>query len=359
MPCASFAQNGEQSSMNRVLVTGGLGFIGSHLVDALLLDGVDVTIVDDQSSSVVDAAEYARRCRVEISDVAACSLDAPGFDQIYHLAERAGPAGILAYAGTLGRRSMLAMESVLRLATPGKTRILYVSSSEVYGRPGTFTEADHNVVPSKYTVRLEYALAKMLGEVTLLNASRNRGIEAIIVRPFNVVGPRQSSAGGFVLPRFFEAAISGSPVTVFDDGRQRRALTHVHDTVDSLVAVMRSTASGLVFNSGNPANAICILDLARQVNDMCGGRSTIGFVDPRTIYGPLYSEAFDKVPNIGRIMAEVGWTPKRHLYQVLRDTFEHYMQKGRGPDGSADVRFPTADDVRPAGPLGIQGRDAG
>ena len=101
MPCASFAQNGEQSSMNRVLVTGGLGFIGSHLVDALLLDGIDVTIVDDQSSSVVDAAEYARRCRVEISDVAACSLDAPGFDQIYHLAERAGPAGILARKPTL------------------------------------------------------------------------------------------------------------------------------------------------------------------------------------------------------------------------------------------------------------------
>ncbi|HEV8438567.1 MAG TPA: NAD-dependent epimerase/dehydratase family protein [Methylomirabilota bacterium] len=345
--------------MTRSLVTGGLGFLGSHLVDALLRDGVEVTIVDDQSSSVVDAAAYARRCRVEIGDVSACSFDAPSFDQIYHLAERAGPAGILPYAGTLGRRSMLAMENVLRLATPGRTRLVYVSSSEVYGRPGTFTEAEHNVVPSRCTVRLEYALAKMLGEATALNASRMRAIEVNVVRPFNIAGPRQSSAGGFVLPRFFEAAMSGRPLTVFDDGRQRRSLTHVLDTVDSLIAVMRASAHGLVLNSGNPANAVSILDLAREVNRICGSRSPIVFVDPRTIYGPLYSEAFDKAPDIGRITAEVGWTPRRDLAQVLRDTFEYYARKEHRSRANGSLHLPAAAAASPSPSLTLQGPDTG
>src|SRR5262249_19491985 len=145
--------------MTRVLVTGGFGFLGSHLVDALLSERAELTVVDDLSSNVVDPAAYRGRCAVEIRPIEDYAPRAPDFDQIFHLAERAGPAGILPFAGALGARSARTMERVLGLATPGRTRILYISSSEVYGRAGELAETDEMVVPSSYTVRHEYALA--------------------------------------------------------------------------------------------------------------------------------------------------------------------------------------------------------
>ncbi len=220
---------------------------------------------------------------------------------------------------------MLALDNVLRLAQPGRTRVLYVSSSEVYGRPGCFAEDADKVVYAPYTTRLEYATAKILCEISAVNYAKRTGVSVNVVRPFNIVGPRQASRGGFVVPRFFEAALSGAPITVFGDGRQIRCFTDVCDVVDSLLAVMSSSRSGLIVNSGNPDNAISIRELAHLIKRVCDSDSRIVHVDPRTIFGALYTEAFDKIPDIELIKRETGWTPRRSLPTLLEALRVHFQ----------------------------------
>jgi nucleoside-diphosphate-sugar epimerase len=151
-------------------------------------------------------------------------------------------------------------------------------------------------------------------------------LDAVIVRPFNISGPRQSGVGGFVLPRFIGCAILNRPLTVFSGGTQTRAFTHVADICDGIVRAMRSGKRGEVYNLGNPKNRITINEMADLVLDVTGCTSGKVYVDPRTIYGPLYTEANDKYPNADRAMRDLAWTPQFGARAVVEQTFE-YMRR--------------------------------
>jgi UDP-glucose 4-epimerase len=154
-------------------------------------------------------------------------------------------------------------------------------------------------------------------------------LHAVIVRPFNIAGPRQSPKGGFVLPRFISQALRGEPLTVYGDGTMIRAFTHVEDVADGLVQALRKGTRGEAYNLGNPANKLSILELARKVIQISNTRSRIDFVDPKKLFGPLFEEANDKFPDSDRAIRELGWHPRRSLDEVIRDTLDYIRAERR------------------------------
>jgi UDP-glucose 4-epimerase len=325
------------SPPQRVLVAGGFGFIGSHLVEQLLDDGHEVVVVDDLSSSPLPLADLLaelgdhaglRHVEGDITEVAADG-DLGAVDEIYHLASFVGPAGILSHGGRIARQLVGAASAVAALAQRRGARLVFVSSSEVYGggRDGLCPEDAPRVVAAGTSVRREYAAAKIAAEVLLGNLGP-QGLDVRIVRPFNVAGPRQSGRGGFVLPRFIGQAMSGDDLTVFGDGSQLRAFSDVGEIAAGLRATMRVGRPGETYNLGNVANRTTILDLARLVLDVTGSDSGIVFVDGKAIYGPLYEEAHDKVPDARRAAEELGWRPRRTCRDIAESTAD-YMRRLR------------------------------
>ncbi len=247
------------------------------------------------------------------------------FDQIYHLASVVGPAGILVHAGRIVEYIVADTYSIIDRALEWGAQLLDVSTSEVYGGgiDGLCSEDTPRIVPSQTTVRLEYAVGKIAAETALINTCRVKGMRGVIVRPFNIAGPRQSYKGGFVLARFARQALLGEPLTVFGNGRQIRAFTHVKDMAEGLIRAMRSGRSGEVYNLGNPLNRLTIGELAERVLRLSGSRSRISFVDPKTIFGPLYAEAKDKYPDADKAMTELGWAPRYGIDDVIQDSLEY------------------------------------
>jgi UDP-glucose 4-epimerase len=323
-----------------ILVTGGFGFIGSHLVEWLLAEPeTRVHVVDNMSTNPIDVDTFVAglpdsgRFGFDVSTVEEFCAQGGGprrFDEIYHLASVVGPVGVLQHAGRMAGMVIGDTNRIIALALESGAKIVDVSTSEVYGggRDGYCSERDFKVIQPKVTVRLEYAVGKLAAEVALINTTKVTPLHACIVRPFNVAGPRQSGKGGFVLPRFIGQALRGEPLTVYGDGSMIRAFTHVADIVEGLVATMARGHSGEAYNLGNPANKTSILDLARRVLDRVGGPSKIEFVDPKTLFGPLFEEANDKYPDADKSMSELGWIPKYDIDRVVLDTAD-YLRSGR------------------------------
>ena len=325
--------------MRSVLVTGGFGFIGSHLVERLLLTSTTrVHVVDNLTTSPIEVERFVRelpdttRLTYDIGSVEAFCAKAsrPRFDEIYHLASVVGPVGVLAHGGRIAGMMVNDTARVAALAAEAGARLVDVSTSEVYGggRDGYCSERDFKIIQPKVTIRLEYAVGKLAAEIALVNLTTVSGLSASIVRPFNVAGPRQSGKGGFVLPRFLTQAAAGEPLTVYGDGRMIRAFTHVADIAEGLMAVMERGRSGEAYNLGNPANKTTILELAQRVVRLTGSRSEIRFVDPKTLFGPLFEEANDKYPDADRSIHELGWLPKHDLDQIIRDTAAFMRSEG-------------------------------
>lgn len=320
--------------MKRSLVTGGLGFVGSHLVDRLLAEGHHVTIVDSLLSNVMAPESYegAPRCRVVVGAIEErvaelMPSDQNQFDEIYHLASVVGPAGVLNHAGLIARSVVNSGEAVVELSLAHGARLLVMSTSEVYGRSGTFREGDNCIIPGRFTVRLEYAVAKLTSEIAVINRARVTDLWVNVVRPFNIAGPRQLPAGGFVLPRFVIAALTGGALTVFGTGEQVRAFTDVRDIVSGVLSVMRGGHRSRIFNLGNPANELSIMALAERVKQVVGSDSPIINVDPKKLFGPLYEEGFDKVPEDTTARQEIGWVPGFDLDTTIRDTMNWYAER--------------------------------
>jgi len=339
--------------MRHVLVTGGFGFIGSHLVARLVQeDDTHVHVVDDLSTSLYDAPSVtdaiARRPGALTCDVDTIAgwarRSCPWrFDEIYHLASIVGPVGVLPHAGRIVGRVIEDLSCVMERARSDDARLCDVSTSEVYGggRRGACAEADPKTIPAEVTIRLEYAVAKLAGEIALINAARASGLGAVIVRPFNVAGPGQSRDGGFVLPRFVHQALWGQPLTVYGDGAAVRAFTHVQDIADGLIRAIRrfdrSLASAPVYNLGNAANRTTILDLARRVLRVTGSASPIRHVDPRDLHGPLFAEAGDKFPDGDLADRELDWHPSAGLDQIVSDTVD-WMRGARPASPASPAR---------------------
>lgn len=327
---------------NRILVTGGFGFLGGHLVEELVKEPANrVHVVDNLSTSPMDFEEYLaeigrpRNLTYSLCDVEEFSRTADQFefDQIYHLASVVGPAGVLPYAGRIVQLVVNDTYRLMDLAQRWQAKLLDVSTSEVYGggQNGRCSESYPKIVPAQVTVRLEYAVAKMASETAILNTCAVSPLKATIVRPFNIAGPRQSGRGGFVLPRFIAQSLRNEPITVFGAGEQVRAFTHVKEVADGVIRAMERGRSGEAYNLGNPENRITILELAQQVIQLTGSRSEITFVDPREIYGPLYAEASDKYPDATRARNELGWSPKYDVGRVIQDALDVFRVRQTSP----------------------------
>lgn len=320
--------------MGEVVVTGGLGFIGSHVVDAYLARGDRVRIIDSQVGAVIDGEDYDDhpRCtvvRAAVEDYLADGGDFAGCDRVVHAAAHVGPAGILKHAGTLGVDIVVSTSAVVEACIAAEVPLCVFSSAEVYGRSGELQESDDIRVPIHYNARIEYAVAKTLTEVMTVNSS-HRGLRAIVVRPFNVGGARQSRAGGFVMPTFVQQALAGAPLTVFATGEQTRAFLAATDLSRFLTDHMDAALDlgPVVVNVGNPGNRITVSGLAQRVTELLGSSSPIVRVDARTIHGPMYEEAesFHKVPVLG-VAADLGWQPELDLDALILQTAEYYQRR--------------------------------
>jgi UDP-glucose 4-epimerase len=322
----------------KILVTGGFGFIGSHLVEDLLKDPNNfVHVVDNLSSNPLPfdylLKEFGEQPRLSYS---ICSVEEfcnkpqidLDFSEIYHLASVVGPAGVLPHAGKIIKMIVNDTYSLIDLALKCGARLLDVSTSEVYGggREGFCSETMSKIIPSVYSPRVEYAIAKLAAEAALINTAKVTSLDIVIVRPFNVCGPRQSGVGGFVLPRFIAQALENQNLTVFGDGNQIRAFTNVKDIVEGIILAMRRGKRGEIYNLGNPKNRCTINELADAVIRITGTKGRKIYVDPKSIYGPLYEEANDKFPDAEKAIKELGWQPKYSRDETIQQTVEYFRQ---------------------------------
>ena len=316
--------------MGNVVVTGGLGFIGSHVADAYLSLGNKVTVIDSEIAAVTDGALYEKHpnCTVERMSVEEY-LEQDTFcnsDRVIHAASHVGPAGILRYAGRLGAEMVRTTERVVDACLEADVPLCVFSSAEVYGRSGELAEQDDIRVPTSYNARIEYAIAKTLIEAMTIN-SLGRGLRAILIRPFNVVGPRQSQAGGFVMPTFVQQALLGNPMTVFASGEQVRSFTSATDLSRFLTDFWDDDlqTENVIYNIGNPSNRTTIRSLAQRIKDLLSSDSEIVYVDGKVVHGPGYEEAesFEKVPVLGAAR-DLGWEPQVDLDALILETATYY-----------------------------------
>lgn len=317
--------------MKSVLITGGLGFVGSHLADELLGQGHQVTIVDNCQSNAVEPTYFSGRCEVIVDKIEAArsqlaKSSTRKFDEIYHLASIVGPAGVLDYAGDIARSVIESGDVAVSMALDHDAKLIVASTSEVYGRKGHLNEDLDCIISPDVTVRLEYAAAKLTSEIAVLNKAKVTKLKVNVIRPFNISGPRQKPDGGFVLPRFVTAALEGKPITVFGTGTQIRAFTDVRDIVSGLMATMDCGKFGMVLNLGNPANEISMMKLAQDVKRLSSSDSEITLVDPKTLFGELYEEGIERVPDASKALSILQWRPKYNLEQTILDTLEYFRK---------------------------------
>ncbi len=320
----------------KILVTGGFGFLGSHLVELLVADQENqVHVVDNLSTNPLPLdfllAEIGPppNLTYEITDVATFARSGPAtFDQIFHLASVVGPAGVIPHAGRIAMSILSDSLAIADLAMRTGAVLVDVSTSEVYGggQEGLCSEGMDRIVRAGASARLEYAVGKLAAETALLNLRTTHGLDVRIVRPFNITGPRQSGEGGFVLPRFIGQALAGVDLTVFGDGRQVRAFTHVVDMAEGIRLVGAKGQPGASYNVGNPENRCSILELASEVISLTGSPSGIEFADPKSIYGPLYEEANDKFPDARTAMEELGWKPMLGRLETIEDVHAYMSE---------------------------------
>lgn len=318
--------------MANVLVTGGAGFIGSHLVERLLEAGEVVTVVDDYSTSApANLLHVANNPRLNLvrgsagdaNVVLPCIANA---DVIYHLAAAVGVALIAKEPlQTIERNvypTQLLLKEASRLFQEGKPlRFFLASTSEVYGKnpKAVWNEEDDLVFGSTTRPRWSYGASKAIDEFLALACSRQYGLPVVIGRFFNVVGPRQSGAYGMVLPRFIAAAKAGRPLLVHDDGNQTRCFAHVNEVVDSVLALMKIEESvGRVFNIGSD-QPISILELAKHVIAVCKSNSKIEFQTYTQAYDSEFEDIRHRVPDLTRLKSTIGFSPRGDLTAIIED----------------------------------------
>ena len=316
--------------MKKILITGGLGFLGSYSIEKYKKAGYDITIIDNLSTNVIEPDDkICDGCEVITEDILDTSWDSLGtFDIILHLASPVGPAGILKYSGKMARYILDDIYWAIEGANKCDCPLIFVSTSEIYGyreKAEFLKEEDDKLLVGDFKVRNEYSIAKLLSEIVLDNSAKVSNLKYQIIRPFNISGARQLKNGGFVLPTFVQQALSGEPITVFGDGEQVRAFTHVKDIIDGIYLTSVSPdIMNQIWNIGNKDNVTTINYLAEKVKEFTNSDSEIVWVDPKTIHGPLYEEAWDKIPNAEKIKDELGWETTAGVDSIIKEVIEYY-----------------------------------
>jgi len=316
--------------MMRVLITGGAGFVGSHLAEALLERGDEVFVLDDLSTGSIENISHLKgnpRFHYTIDTVVNEPVLAELIDRcdtVVHLAAAGGVKLIVEAPVRTIETNVHGTEVVLKIANKKKKLVLIASTSEVYGKSTVvpFKEDADLVLGPTLKHRWAYACSKMIDEFLALAYWKERKLPVIIVRLFNTVGPRQTGQYGMVVPNFVRQALAGHPITVFGDGHQSRSFTFVGDVVRAMVALINEPrAIGQVFNIGN-GREISIGDLAMRIKEMTGSQSPI----VRIPYDQAYEEGFEdmprRVPDISKIRALIGYEPTVELDEILGRVIE-------------------------------------
>ena len=314
----------------RILVTGGAGFIGSHLCERLVEDGHVVTALDNLSTGVasnlsgLSSSENFDFIEGSILDFELLNKLIDQSDYIFHLAAAVGVFNIVNNPLASLLTNIRGTENVLEGALRRNIPVFTTSSSEVYGKniSDSLRESDDRILGSPVTLRWSYSEAKAIDESLAYAYFVEKKLETRIVRFFNTVGPRQIGAYGMVIPRFVSMALNNEPITIYGTGEQTRCFGHVYDVIDAVVSVAFSDKTiGKVVNIGNNFE-ISMNNLAKKIIEVTGSKSEIKYVPYSEAYGDGFEDMERRVPNIDLIKSLTGWKPKRDLTQIIKDVAE-------------------------------------
>ncbi len=317
------------------LVTGGAGFIGSHVAEQLLKMGNRVLVIDNLSTGKRENISHLEGDE-KFSFIQGTILNEPLMERlvnecdiIYHLAAAVGVEFIIGNPIRSIEINVLGTEIVLRLAEKNKKRIIIASSSEIYGKnqKEVFTESDGRVLGTTLTHRWSYSCSKALGEFLALAYWREKCLPVIIVRLFNTCGPRQRGNYGMVVPRFIEQAISGKPITIYGDGNQTRSFAYISDVVNGMISLASHPgAVGEIFNMGGEQE-IAISDLAKKVKGLSKSNSEIVYLPYEKVYGEGFEDMRHRIPDTTKIRNLIGYVSRVGLDDALKKTIEYHRDK--------------------------------
>jgi len=323
----------------RFLITGGAGFIGSHLADRLLARGDSVIALDDISTGSLDNiahvadSEQFSLVKGSIMDADLVGQLAATCEVVVHLAAAVGVKLIVERPLESLLTNIRGTENVLQAAARYGRRTLLTSTSEIYGKNavGPVAEDADRILGSPFVARWSYSTSKAVDEILAHAYWQDRGLETIVVRLFNCVGPRQTGEFGMVVPTFARQALRGDPITVHGDGQQQRSFCHVADTVAALLALIETPeAAGNVFNVGAP-NEITMEQLAKEIMVRADSTSELRFIPYEQAYGEGFEDMERRVPDIGRIRRLTGWSPTRSLDDILSDVIAYERRRVEAP----------------------------
>lgn len=320
----------------KIFITGGAGFIGSHLSERLIAEGHELTVLDDLSTgrvenlSAIKGSNALRFVEGDILDDALVQELADDADMIFHLAAAVGVKLIMDEPSRSILTNINGTENVLRAALKRKTPTFIASTSEVYGKATKFpfSEDDDLTIGATKNLRWSYACAKTLDEFLALAYAREADLPVVILRFFNTTGPRQTGRYGMVVPNFVQAALEGRPLLVHGTGEQSRCFGHVKDVVESLIRLMAEPAArGQVFNIANDQE-VTIRQLAEQVIAATGSRSEIKLVPYDSVYPVGFEDMARRLPDVSKLQRTIGFRPRRGLPEIISDIVDEKRRTG-------------------------------
>ena len=319
----------------RILVTGGAGFIGSHLCEELLRRGYEVWAIDDLSTGTLHNIQHLRdnrRFHVAVETIlneTVMDRLVSECDIIYHLAAAVGVELIVSNPVEVIETNILGTHVVLRLANRYLRKVLITSTSEIYGKSEAvpFKEDDDRLLGPTTKSRWSYSASKGIDEFLALAYHKQKGLRTVIARLFNTVGPRQTGRYGMVIPRMVGQALRGEPITVYGDGSQVRCFTYVADVVDALIALAEHPqAEGQIYNVGNN-QAVAIAELATRIKALSGSSSEIVYIPYEQAYEAGFEDMRVRVPDLSKIKQLIGYQPKFSLDEILQKVIDHTRQQ--------------------------------
>lgn len=318
----------------KILLTGGAGFIGSHLAEKLLKDGHQVSVIDNLSTG-----KYSNIIHLVRKKNFSYTIDSilnrevmekliEKTDRIYHLAAAVGVKYIIDNPLLSLKTNIVGTENVLEFANRYKKKVLIASTSEIYGKNDTipFKEEADRLLGSTHISRWSYSSAKAIDEFLALAYFREKKLPVVIVRCFNTVGPRQTGQYGMVIPKFVKNALLNHPLEVYGDGKQTRCFCDVDDVTDGMIKLMNEKkAEGEIFNIGND-KSISIEELANQIKKLTNSRSKIEFIKYEDAYEEGFEDMRHRKPDLSKIIEYINYKPKYNLKQILNRTINYFEE---------------------------------
>ncbi|MCB5229900.1 MAG: NAD-dependent epimerase/dehydratase family protein [Candidatus Cloacimonetes bacterium] len=316
----------------KILITGGAGFIGSHLAECLLGAGHKVHVIDNLSTGRLDNIQSFRDHKNfgytigSILDKELLESLMDNVDQVYHLAAAVGVKYIIENPLLSLKTNIVGTDNILELANKHKAKVLITSTSEIYGKSENvpFNELDDRLLGPTSISRWGYSCSKAIDEFMALAYYREKKLPVVIVRCFNTVGPRQTGQYGMVLPKFIKAALLDQPIVVYGSGKQTRCFADVSDVVAALIKLMENPqCDGEIFNVGT-TESISIEDLANKVKKMCKSKSRIDYMSYEDAFEEGFEDMMNRVPDLSKIEEHIGYKPQKVLDEIITRMIHHY-----------------------------------